>query len=167
MSYNTNNLAIHKFTSKSSIRPEFQCVAFYGDRTIATDTFRLVEVSAHGKEHPPILHRADDVKNRKVKKGEAVEREALQLYPVEAQYPEVDIVLKREFENGNEYTQFTVNGEYLAEIAKMASTLSKHKKITLAVPRDGGTSALRIVAVGDMAGNEGQRVRAIVMPMKA
>lgn len=45
MLYNKHNLAVANFASKSEIRKEIACVFFTDKKTVATDSFRLVEVS--------------------------------------------------------------------------------------------------------------------------
>jgi DNA polymerase III sliding clamp (beta) subunit (PCNA family) len=43
--YNKHNLAIAKIASKSSVRPELSGVYFTKDETVATDSFRLIEIT--------------------------------------------------------------------------------------------------------------------------
>ena len=43
--YNKNNLAVAAIASKSSIKPELASVLFTKDATVATDSFKLVEIS--------------------------------------------------------------------------------------------------------------------------
>lgn len=47
MIYNKHNLEVAKVASKSDMKPELACVLFMPDKTVATDTFRLVEMSTH------------------------------------------------------------------------------------------------------------------------
>ena len=58
MLYNQNNLAVAKFASKSDTRPELAGVLFTPKKTVATDEFRLLEVSvdtAHSPEDFPYI----------------------------------------------------------------------------------------------------------------
>lgn len=44
--YNKNNLAVAQFAAPSKIKPELAAVLFTGTHTVATDGFRIIEVSA-------------------------------------------------------------------------------------------------------------------------
>ena len=50
MLYNKNNLIIHQITSKDENRPELSSVLFKKDRSVATDSFKLIEVKNIGDE---------------------------------------------------------------------------------------------------------------------
>lgn len=43
--YNTNNLNVAKVASKTTIKPVLNAVAFYKNKTVATDSFHLLEMS--------------------------------------------------------------------------------------------------------------------------
>lgn len=50
MIYNQNNLNVAKVASKTGINPELRAVAFFKDKTVATDRFRLIEMSTPAEE---------------------------------------------------------------------------------------------------------------------
>ena len=52
MLYNNNNLNITKIASKNENRPELTGVFFKSDKTVATDTFRLIEMSTPSNVKP-------------------------------------------------------------------------------------------------------------------
>jgi len=174
MSYNRHNLAVAKFASKSAVRAEMSCVAFFGNRTLATDSFRLVEVSADGEAHDISLRYAHDVKARKIGKHESVALDDLQAFDVTPQlgerYPDVSQVLKSQFENDEEYVTVKLNGAYLAEIAKTLADMSYCAQITLQVAKDNAdyARAVRIFAEAKTGKREEvtQKARALLMPMR-
>src|SRR3990167_7027831 len=47
MLYNRHNLAVAGVASDSSIKPVLSGVMFTKDKTVATDSYRLVEISVH------------------------------------------------------------------------------------------------------------------------
>lgn len=173
MSYNRHNLAVAKFASKSTIRPEMSCVAFYGNRTLATDSFRLVEVSADGEAHDISLRYAHDVKARKVGKYERIELDGLQAFDVTPmlgdRYPDVTQVMKSQFENSDEYVTVKVNGAYLAEIAKTLADMSYCGQVTMQVPIENErcARAVRLFAEAKTGKREQvtQTARALLMPI--
>lgn len=66
--YNKHNLAVKSFASKSLVKPELNAVLFRKDRTVATDSFRLIEVTTPGTEYPEF----DDTKNTKAPRGDVL-----------------------------------------------------------------------------------------------
>lgn len=134
--YNKNNLAIAKVASRSGIKQVLQCVAFYGDRTVATDSFRMIEMSAKGDKLPePELFFSGDIKKIKLKKGETIEHNKLvnvEKLIAGEKWPDVDVVLKREKER--EHVEIKVNAEYLEEILSVLKNVNKLKSVTLKVP---------------------------------
>lgn len=166
--YNKNNFAVGKVASKSTIKPELGCIAFYGDRTVATDSFRLIEMSATGKKlDTPILYEADVIKKGvKLKKGETITM--MKEIPVKASpwhgdtYPQIDVVLK-DLER-TEYVEHFIQAEYLEEILNVMKNVdARYGKVTLKVPKEQGKPIV-IVAVNTEEGKETQTARALVMP---
>ena len=117
---------IVNFSSKASIKPELGGIAFYGNRTVATNSFLLFEVKAEGERlEEPVLLDAKDVKQRvRLGKDDKVTLDLLEheygLKPVEATYPEVDRIIDPAFSQ-EDYVEVSINGEYLAQIAKILS----------------------------------------------
>ena len=85
MLYNKNNLNVSKIVSKNDIKPVLATVAFFKDKTVATDSYRLIEISTPRgqdiEEYPntdkniireiqdkPILIAAKEVAKIKIKK---------------------------------------------------------------------------------------------------
>lgn len=166
--YNKHNLAVASIASESSIKPEFGCVAFYGNRTVATDSFRLIEVSAKGEAHPVKLMNAKIVKTKKLKKDEECTFEGIGGVAVEATYPEIDKCFETLVVDESEYVTVTINGHYLAEIAKLAASLDKFDRIKLSVPKE-ERRAVRITAERKLNDGAGfpvlQSARALLMPI--
>lgn len=67
MLYNKHNLAVAKIAATSNLRKELTCVAFFKDKTVATDAFRLIEVSTpkggHTIDDYPTIEGINIVKN--------------------------------------------------------------------------------------------------------
>lgn len=86
MQYNKNNLSIHRIASKSDLKPEIASVLFTPSHTVATDSFRLIEMSTPADLnaetlaeypaipglkkilHDPIMLPADEVARMKILK---------------------------------------------------------------------------------------------------
>lgn len=161
MNYNKNNIAVLKIASKSEIRPELACVAFYGDRTVATDSYRAIEVSARGdKKETPTLYPAKLLKAVKLKKDERIFEELLGIVPMPEnayQFPDVDKAT--EANTALEYTTIKINAEYLEEILNVLKNVNPLKSVTLKLPKDSPSKPLLIEAVG-----KEQSARALLMP---
>ena len=172
--YNKHNIAGAKFASKKSIKPEMGSVAFYGNRTIATDSFRLLEVSAEGEAHEPKLLPAKEVarlvKLRKLGKlDEVIELDRIeQIVGQEAKvmnYPDVDQVLKSA-EANPDYIEVNLNGRYLAELALAISKMSPYEAVKMRVPTSPGRPILLYsYLVKQEKGKPQQAARGLVMPM--
>lgn len=163
--YNKHNLAVAKVASKSPIRAELACVAFYGDRTVATDSFRALEMSATGdKREKPTLYYADDIKGIKLKKGEDIEDAVIkshQFNEVKTQYPDIDMVWNRETKA--EHIEVTVNAQYLAEMLNVLKELSPFKSVVLKIPTSPG-HAILMESKNTKPGEE-QTGRGLLMPL--
>lgn len=167
--YNTHNLAIAKITSRSDLKPALQCVAFYGNRTVATDSFRMIEVSAKGEPHGIQLCTAAVIP--KLKKRET--RAEIPMFSIAqtSEYPDVDQVFDAQFsDEGKEYVTVNINGHYLAEVAKILADVSPFGRIVLQVETSGHAKhAVRITSndarVKPFTENVTQEARALVMPM--
>ena len=162
--YTKLNIEVGKVASKSSIKPELGCVAFYGDRTIATDSFRLLEVSAKGEDserlEKPVLYNYNLLKALGIKKSDEFEEGRINhdgVQPVDAEYPDIDHVFKSA--DGLEYQEIHVNGQYLKELLSVLEQLNSFKKVTLKIPTIPGRAML-IEAEG-----KEQRGRGLLMPM--
>ena len=132
--YNKNNLAIHTCASTSGIRQGMTCVAFYGDKTIATDSYSLVQVSAKGEPHAPVLYPANIVKAVKLDKNAHIDAPYMGIQPLDDFYPEVDKVIKIALQNDK--TLIKVNAEYLIKVLKAMKGVSK--TVTIGIPTEPG-----------------------------
>lgn len=163
--YNKHNFAVAKVAGRSDIKPDLQCVAFYGDRTVATDSFSLIEMSASGKKtKTPVLFWAKEIKDIKLKKGEMVEMGDIPAKPAPLhgdKYPMVDMILKQF--DGEDMLEVVVNAEYLANICNVLKDLSKFQQVTLKIPKK-KHSAIVITAQNDDKNNP-QKARALLMPI--
>jgi hypothetical protein len=108
-------------------------VAFYGNKVVATDSFRLVELLAGGEAHEPKLYPASLVKAVKVPKGSTIREEDFGLQEVNESFPAYEKL--QETWDKEEFIEFAVNGDYLAEIASQLGKLSKYKKVVISIPK--------------------------------
>lgn len=166
--YNKNNIAVAKVASKGAIKRELNCVAFYGNRTVATDSFRLIEMSAVGDVlSVPVLVPVETLKSIKLKKGETIETEKLPeaLNTNQYTYPDVDQVLKSHFDRVDDpesYSSIKLNAELLEQVLAVLKHVNTFKAVTLSVPTTPGRPVL-IQAETQQKGKE-QKARALVMP---
>jgi len=165
--YNKNNLAVAKLATRNRIKPELACVAFCGNRTMATDTFRMIEVSAAGpKLNKPVLYFADDVKTVKLKKGDMVPTELLPIKGSEIDgetYPDLDRA-KKSLE-ALEYAEIMVNAAYLEEILSVMKNIDpKFAKVTIKVPMNISYKPMVIEAV-NLDPKAPQSATALLMPL--
>lgn len=165
MEYNKNNLAIGKVASKSSIKPELACIAFYGNRSVATDSFRLIEMSAEGKKKkkPVMLHAKTLNQLVKLGKGESKTLEDIiasaRIQTTKGEYPDIDRVLD-DCEK-NDSVKIKLNGEYLADILDILSKLGSFGEVELLVP----TKEYKPLVIKAESADKKQKARALLMPM--
>lgn len=165
--YNKNNLLVAKCASKQSLKPELRAVAFCGNRTMATDSFRFLEISADGEAHEPKIIQADEVvRLLKLGKEERVELDRIeQVVGHEARkcdYPDIDSVMKQA-EAETEYTEVHINGAYIAEVVAALSNLNKFAGVTMRVPH-GKHKPLLFYSYARKNEKEKQTGRGLVMP---
>lgn len=149
MVFNKNNLNVHKLVSKDEHKP-FSGVFFGKDKTVATDTFSLVEVStvadANIKEYPtvqgkyamhgfkPFIVESSALKNIKLPKHKDSDPLADTFVVshrdkthVELMAPDMNTVITGSRKSGQypEYEQLFAKGEPDAEIKVSAKRLQK------------------------------------------
>jgi len=164
--YNKNNLDVAKIASKNSIKPELGSVAFYGNRTVATDSFRVIEIEANGEAHEPKILPAKQIKTFvKLGKNDTIELERIEQIIAQPasphhSYPDVDAVFKMHMVE--DYIEVNLNGRYLAEVLLALSKLDSFEGVTMRVPRE-ANKAIMVEAYGKKQ-NLKQKGRALVMP---
>lgn len=168
--YTKLNQLAAKFASRYGLKEELRSVAFFGNRTIATDSFRLLEVSAKPDKdgnlpdaHEPKLIIADAIKKLKLKKSDE-----LTLTDIEKQtgvpanphitYPDVDIIINNAAKN-DECTELTVNGRLLGELLIAMSKGNAVEAVTLRVPHGPARPIYAYTKLGE------QKMRGLCMPM--
>lgn len=164
--YNKHNLLPLKFVSKLSLKPELASVAFYPNRTIGTDSFRLLEVSSlnpeenstrTGTTEPTIIHK-DELKQIKLKKGETTTIPNLPTIE-DRTYPDVDIVMKEDLNQA--YATIKVDGKLLGEMLVAMATMNPFGQVELRVPVNTPYKAIRLTATDNKTK---QVARGLVMP---
>ena len=148
--YNHNNLLPIKVSNPKSFHPASQMIAFYGNRTIATDTFRLLEVSADGEAHAPAII------DSKLFKATTIPKKTLSfdLAEIEAatgaianphfNYPDVDQIMSEKPDV--EYASIKINGELLGELLVAMSKINKFEVVELKVPINAAYTPVHIYA---------------------
>lgn len=129
--YTKENLLVAKIAAKKSVKPELNCIAYYGNRTVATDSFRLMEVpTEEGEaETKPTMCLADTAK---------MPPTVLKVYEplgyrVAGTYPDIDQVLKED--KNEEYVEVSVNGKLFGELLIQMSKLNKFGQVKMRVPK--------------------------------
>lgn len=169
--YNKNNFAIHKIASDSTIKQELHAVAFYGNRSVATDAFRLIEMTAWGEPHEPILYDRDEVKKIKLEKGviKSELRDATTARPYEGlTYPDVDIVTKKAFREAEDptlYTMVMVNAELLEGLLTIMKKLNTFGKVSISVPKERNKAMVLFAETVAQGTADKQTARALLMPI--
>lgn len=169
---NKNNIAIARVCAKSNIKPQLQCVAFYGDRTVATDGFGLIEVSATGdKREVPILYTAKYLEQVKIKKGEFVDESSLPIQKdtiAGSNYPNVDSIMHYADDDQDNYASIMINAEYLGAICAVLKNIHPNSHVTLKVPTGNNLSRPIVLLTQSQLGDSDepkQTARALLMPI--
>jgi len=128
--YEQKHINLHRFAGDK----EPVCnVAFYGDKVVATDSFRLVEMLASGEPHEPRLYDAKMVKAVRVPNKTVIGDKDFGLVEKEGSFPKYQDFVDNW--NKEEYFEFAVNGDYLAEILSQLGKLAKYKRVFIKVPK--------------------------------
>lgn len=132
--YEQKHINLHRFTGE---KEPVNNVAFYGDKVVATDSFRLVEILASGDAHEPKLYDGKMLKAVKIPKGRVFHEKDFGLIEQTGDFPKyAELVYKW---NKEEYFEFSVNGDYLAEIASYLGKLAKYKQVVVKIPKKWAT----------------------------
>lgn len=164
--YTKKHLEVGKVASKTSIKPELTSIAFFGDKVIATDSFRAIEYTVPNGERTekPLMLNAKLVRQRvKMDRFEELTadqiRAVARLEPTEGTYPDVEKVMKDS--EKNDCITVNINGRYLAEIATLLCGFNKFERVTLKIPKE----AYKPVIL-EAEGKEGEmKGRGLIMPM--
>ena len=159
--YTKLNLLPAKIASKSSIRGEFQHVMADGTRTVATDTFRLLEVTTtESNKHDPLYILADVAKKHKMpSKQIELDINALQANPHINTYPDIDQIIAQK--SNVEYVEIKVNAELLGELLTTMSKMNRYKKVEISIPC-AKNHAIHLYADSD---DKKQRAHGLQMPI--
>lgn len=168
--YTKLNLLPAKVASKGAIKRELNCVAFYGDRTVATDSFRALEVEAGGEKlEKPELYQSDMVKTVKLKNGETMhepEKHGLKNMADEVGvYPDVLQIIDQA-EKREDYVEISINGRLLGEMLLLMAKANAYEQVKMRVPTG---KKLPVYLYTDQTAkrgkNESKKMRGLVMPM--
>jgi len=159
--YSKLNLMVHKIASKNSIKEELKTVAFEGNRTRATDSFKVLEIGNDSERTDTTLLGAKTVA-KLASNPELFNRLMKHLPTVEAKPADTDMAFAdfAKKRNAGGSATVSVNAEYLEQILGILKRMDRHKKVLLTVPVGEGQPVF-IEAVGD----EGTYGRALVMTL--
>jgi len=160
--YTKNHLLVAKIASKSLIKPELACIAYYGDKVVATDSFRMLEVPVEGGValEKPELRLASSAK---MPAGFVKVDEPLGIKPVNAgKYPDMDLVKK--IHNEGEFVTINVNGKLFGELLMQMAKLNKYNKVTLRVPITAYRAIMLEAPMGKII-NSDIKATGLMMPM--
>ena len=159
--YTKDHLITAKIASKSLIKSELACIAYCGDKVIATDTFRMLEVPVEGglalKE--PDLRLASSAK---MPAGFIKVEDPLGMKPVnEGKYPDMDLVKK--IHNEGKFVTINVNGKLFGELLTQMAKLNRYEKVTLRVPTAEYKAIMLEAPMGDI--NSDIKATGLMMPL--
>lgn len=160
--YNKHNLAVAKLAAKTTIKPALASVAFCGNKTVATDSFRLVEVSTCDEEEAtvPVLVPAAKVSRLKLKKDAFVDLSDFG-DRVDDKFPEYAPIV--EAAEKRECVTVRVNAVLLYETLKLLADVGGNTPwVTMSVPIEKGQHPI-ILKVGNAKSK--QTAKALVMPL--
>lgn len=161
---------VQQFTSQSGIKPVLTGVLFDGKTAVATDSFRLVEITNDSQEPTaPMLLSAKTLKAAKVKAQADINREGERIV---ASSDTGDTFILTEPDNYQDFPKYhsifptdepiatiSLNGRYLAEVALALSKLGDYaEKITLEIHGPGKPIVFK-------ASSKTQSARALLMPV--
>ena len=167
--YNKLNLSVGKVAIKSSIRPELGSIAFYGDRTVSTDSFRLLEVSAPGEPlKEPVMLSAKHLKgNLKVSPDQDLDLDEIikrsGAKPLVASFPEYEKILEPAYKRKDDI-KININGKFLAEMLTIMAGTNKFSQVEISIPQSPGHAIVLTAKTPTVKGSQ-QIVRGLVMPM--
>lgn len=178
--YTKHNLLPIKITAPNQIKPELASVAFYGNRTIATDSFRLLEVSAFGEAHEPTLMLRDTLKTYKLKtykteKGQIkftekdIEEKTGHNLSEQAtapfgMYPDVDKIMSESPDE--EYATIKVNGALFGELLSQMAKMNKFSMVEIKIPTQKKYSPIHVYTNSHKPHEaENQTAHGLMMPI--
>lgn len=191
MLYNENNLLVAKMASKNDTRPELASVLFTKEKTVATDSFRLLEVTtpsdAKIEEFPktdgkpamrgfkPFMVPAQSLKEMKNKGklvavkhvsevfSELMTDESITRFPaVSGHFPDYEQI----FPKGKPVLEVSINPEMFGDILLTVAKMMKNNAGSY------GASEIRISFYGELtpvvveAGTKTQKIRGLIMPIR-
>ena|SRR3990167_973754 len=188
MLYNENNINVYKIASKGNgLKPVLESVMFTKDKTVATDSYRLIEMSvpknAKASEFPkamqgckPFLVRARGIKDIKLLKNSTMPVVAIKhLDNTRAEFmtsvgdtitshnlPRVHDAFpdyEKIFPTEKPLAEVELNGELLAELLEVMSKLNVAQRVKIKIYGTGKPVVLE-------AGNDNQKGRGMIMCMQ-
>lgn len=160
--YKKEHFEVAAVAAKNDIRGLLNNVAFCGDRVVATDSFRLMEVSADGDAHEPVCYDAKLLKAVKPAKGVLTHNTQFPIKAVEnIQYPDIDFVFDKEINREGDI-EVKVNAKMLGELL-LAISKTQTKSLDQYVTMRFHPTDVRAIAI---TGGSDLKVRAVMMPAR-
>ena len=155
--YKKEHLLVAKIASKNSLKKELNCIAYRGDKVVATDSFRMMEVPV---EDGVALEKPDlrIASSAKMPAGYLMVDEPLGLELKDAdKYPDTDVVMKSSAEG--EFVTFNVNGKLFGELLMQMAKLNNFGQVTVKVPTTPYKAIMLESKFGDLT------AKGLMMPM--
>ena len=178
--YNKHNQAVAKFAAKTCVKPVLASVLFTNEKTIATDSSRLLEVSSLRQEDDsenidPTLILADSVRVIQLPKKRPTfwfktatkklveimtrdERGAEKVFStndiIDEEFPDYEQLFPTEFD-----VEIIMNGKLLGEMLTEIGKMSKRSSVTIKIKQ-----GKPVVLISET--DEGQKVRGLIMQQR-
>lgn len=167
--YNIKNLAPLKVLSKTSTNLALTGIAFYGNRTVGTDSFRLLEVSARGEPHEPQIIDKSFIRTSMFDKKiinfdlDHIQNVTNTKPNPHIQYPNIDLILKED--SDIEYATVRVDAKMFGELLVAMSTIGKYGEVEIKVPINQKQKPIHIYAHDSNPNHtERQTAHGLMMP---
>ena len=185
MIFNQHNLNVAKFASKGSSRPELQGIFITKDKTVATDSFRLLEVSTPKDKRAedydgvmrgmkPVIVNAEYLKkniklkddtiaikhidNNKIEVLQTIDGMVLPKFlpRIEGQFPEYGGI----FPTSKPMAEIKLNAQLLAELLEVMAKMNPTGEVKIKIHGENQPLVIE-------GGTENQLSRAMLMPFRA
>jgi DNA polymerase III sliding clamp (beta) subunit (PCNA family) len=177
--YNKTNLDVLKLAAKDDTRPAINGILFTGRKTVATNSFALVEVDGlDGEEvHSPVILSRDTLKNIKITNKDTFDIGGRKGTPsivvagkgqyltqqVQEEFPAYESILP----TGEPVVELQVNVDYLISVLQVMKSANgkEENKVRLAIHDKDSRQVLEVTNIARAMSPHKQKARAIIMPM--
>lgn len=170
MKLTKDQLEVRNFASKNDLHPELACICLKENKIVATDSYRLVEIT--DKKSEPLkekillsirkikLEKENNVEVSDDKKTATIKSKDLAqiVNVVDVKYPEYENIIPKD--DKKILAEVKINGEYLAEVLEYAHKFGGSFNGVKVIVYEGNNTPIKIEAE-----NTDYKVTGLVMPM--